>query len=86
MDATRLATEISNTELLLDAISAAILLLADPTVQTYTLDSGQSIQKVTRNSLRDLIASQSSLENRLCTLQARQTGSGSVLVVPVGVL
>ncbi len=84
MDATRLATEIANTEALLDQIAAAIAALADPTVKTYSLDSGQSVQRVERNSLRDLIESQSSLENRLCTLQARQTGNGSTLVVPAG--
>jgi len=82
MDATRVATEITNTEALLDAISAAILLLADPTVLSYSIDSGQTVTRVTRNTLPQLIASQGSLENRLCTLRARQTGSGSVLVVP----
>ncbi len=82
MDATRVATEITNTELLLDRISAALLALVDPTVLSYSLDSGQTVERVTRNTLRDLTATQSSLENRLCTLRARQTGSGAVLVVP----
>lgn len=84
MDATRLATEIANTEALLDQIAAAIAALADPTVKTYSLDSGQTVERVERNSLRDLIASQDSLRNTLCTLQARQTGSGTTLVVPAG--
>lgn len=84
MDATRVATEIASTELLLDRISAALLAIVDPSVKTYTLDSGQTVERVERNTLRDLTATQSSLENRLCTLLARQTGSGAVLVVPSG--
>ena len=82
MDADRLATEIANTEALLDAISAAILSLADPTVKTYSLDSGQTVERVERNTLPQLIESQSMLENRLVTLHARQTGSGAVTVIP----
>ena len=82
MDAARLATEITNTENLLDALSAAIASLADPNIRTYTLDSGQTVTRVERNSLRDLIVSQSSLENRLTTLLARQKGNGVLLSVP----
>ncbi len=82
MDAARLVTEIANTGLLLDAITAAILALADPTVKTYTFDSGQTTERVERHTLPELIASQAALENRLCTLRARQTGSGATLGVP----
>ena len=86
MDDARLAAEIANVEALLDQIAAAIASLADPTVQSYSLDSGQSVERVTRNSLRDLIASQNSLRNSLATLCARQTGNGATLVIPSGPL
>ncbi len=82
MDAARIATEITNTEALLDKISAKMLELVDPTVKTYTLDSGQTTERAERHELRELIASQAVLENRLCTLRARQTGSGATLGVP----
>ena len=82
MDADRLATEIANTEAIIDKLSAAILALADPTVKFYMLDSGQTVERVDRNKLPEMIETRQALQNELATLHARQTGSGVVTVIP----
>ena len=50
-------------------------------VLSYTLDTGQSRQIVTRQDIGAMTTALSSLENRLATLQARLCG-GSVHVKP----
>lgn len=82
MDATTLTQQIIDAKAILAAITAAITSLADPTVKSYTLDSGQTVERVERNTLKDLLEARRSMQNELCTLQARQTGSGAVLAVP----
>lgn len=82
MDDTTLAQQIADAKTILAAITAAITALADLTVQSYTLDTGQSVETVKRTDLPKLLASRRSMQNELCTLQARQTGSGVVHVVP----
>lgn len=84
MDATDLATEIAAVRAQLIQIATAIAELVDPTVKSYSLDSGQTIQRRETHTLRDLIVYQDSLRNSLATLCARQTGSGTTLVVPAG--
>lgn len=82
MDADTLTQTITDTKAILAALSAAILALADPTVESYTLDTGQTVERVLRVDLPRLITTRQSLQNELCTLQARQTGSGALLSVP----
>lgn len=82
MEPADLVTQIANVRAQLAALDAAILTVMDPTVKFYTLDTGQTVTRVERNTIKDLTAAQSSLENRLCTLLARQTGSGATLAVP----
>jgi hypothetical protein len=50
-------------------------------VMTYSLDTGQSRQTVTKQDIAALVKALGSLENRLATLQARLYG-GSVHVIP----
>jgi hypothetical protein len=79
MNADDLSTSITNTRATLNALSAAILALADPTIEVYRLDTGQTVTSVTRTDLPRLIKSQDSLMNTLSTLCIRQTGSGAVM-------
>lgn len=51
-------------------------------VQSYSLNTGQSQQTVTRASVADLNKTLESLYNRLATMQARLTGSGVTRVRP----
>lgn len=51
-------------------------------VQSYTLDTGQSRQTVTKLDLVALQRTINSLYNRCVTLEARLNGSGTVTVGP----
>jgi len=48
-------------------------------VESYTLDTGQSVQKVTRTNLKELNELLSSLYNRLATMCARENGSAAIV-------
>ena len=56
MDVTTLEAEIITTKLLIAQIGAAILALADPTVSSYTIDTGQTTQTTRRQDLPALYA------------------------------
>ena len=64
------------------AYDNAITALAANPVQSYTLDTGQSRQTVTRFDLASLQRQLASLENKLATLCARLNGSGVFRGVP----
>lgn len=51
-------------------------------VQSYTIDTGQSRQTVTRFNLTEIRKTIDSLYNRLATLQARRNGSGTHTAAP----
>lgn len=51
-------------------------------VQSYSLNTGQSQQTVTRASVADINRTLEGLYNRLATMQARLTGSGVNRVIP----
>lgn len=51
-------------------------------VQSYTLNTGQSQQTVTRTSINDMNVALDKLYNRLVTLEARLTGNGVTRVRP----
>ncbi len=76
MDATETLQQIVDTKAILAKLSAAILALADPTVESYTLDDGQTRQTATRGTLKSLLSTRRELQNELCTLEARVTGNG----------
>lgn len=75
MDSEFLQQRIDATKALIMAYEDAVTALVDGGVQTYTLDTGQSTQTVTRLQLSTLNRSIDSLYNRLATLQARLNGS-----------
>lgn len=81
MDSEFLQQRIDATKALIVAYEDAVTALVSGGVQTYTLDTGQSRQTVTRLELATLNRNIDSLYNRLATLQARLNG-GSVTVRP----
>lgn len=66
--------QIVSYEVALDALASG--------VQSYSLNTGQSQQSVTRASIPDINKVLDSLYNRLVTLEARLTGGGVVRVRP----
>lgn len=71
-----LAERIVATKALIVAYEGAVLALsAAGGVQSYTLDTGQSKQIVTRTDLSQLNAMLDSLYNRLATMEARLNGA-----------
>lgn len=60
----------------------AIMQLSTGAVQSYSLNTGQTTQSVTRFDLNRLQATLDSLLNRLATLEARVCGSGTTTMGP----
>ncbi len=82
MDNTFLTERIAATKLMIVAYEDAITALTgENAIESYTIDTGQTRNTVTRSSLKELNTTLDGLYNRLCTLQARQTG-GAVTVRP----
>ena len=84
MDATTLQAQITATQAQLDKLNANFLGLVDMTVAEYTLDTGQTIERVKRHDIDAILKAIDSLTNRLATLCARQSGSATVQAFPVG--
>ncbi len=79
MNATFIQGRIDATEALIIAYEAAVLALsANNGVQSYTLDTGQDRQTVTRYDLPSLNRMLDTLMNRCATLEARLNGSNSL--------
>ena len=81
MDRAFLQGRIDATKLQIIAYEDAALALAGG-VQSYTFDTGQNRQTVTKLDLTAINATIDSLYNRCGTLQARLTGSGTVTARP----
>jgi len=81
MDSTFLLARITATKALIVVYEDAATALGGG-VQSYTLDTGQTRQTVTRVDLGALQSTIESLYNRLATLEARLYGTGNVLVTP----
>jgi hypothetical protein len=64
------------------AYNGAILAFAAGGIQSYTLESGQTRQQVTRADLSRIQGAIDSLMNQLTTLEARLCGSGATHYVP----
>ncbi len=73
---------IAKVELLIVIYEDALAALATGNIQTYKLDTGQSVQSVTRLNLTELENALARAENRLATLNARCTGAGTIHGVP----
>lgn len=82
MNSTRLQEIIDKTYLELDAYLAASTALAAGGIQSYTIDTGQTRQVVTKLDLEWMQDTINSLLNRCTTLEARLTGSGVSVVRP----
>ena len=83
MDNAYLTKRIAKTKVVIEAYEDAILALTGAgAVESYTLDTGQSRQTVTRSNLKELNTTLDGLYNRLGTMEARQTGGGVVTVRP----
>lgn len=81
MDRTFIQGRIDATKIQIVAYEDAALALAGG-VQSYTLDTGQSRQTVTKLDLDAIQKTIESLYNRCATLEARLNGSGTVTVRP----
>lgn len=68
--------EIVITKAILAAIGAAFIALADPTVSSYDIDTGQSIQRVRREDLPKLLEQRRALQGELAGLETRISGAG----------
>lgn len=76
-----LQERIASTKSQIIAYEGAVDALASG-VQSYSLNTGQSQQSVTRANLKDINSTLDSLYNRLVTLEARLTGNGATRVIP----
>jgi hypothetical protein len=83
MDREFIQARIDATKVQIIAYEDAALALATGGVQSYTLDTGQSRQTVTRLDLEWIQKTIDGLYNRCATLEARLNGSGTVNVRPV---
>jgi len=73
---------IDATKLAIVAYEDANLALATGGVQSYTLDTGQSKQSVTKLDIEWINRQIDTLYNRLCTLEARLNGGNVVIARP----
>lgn len=76
-----LSARIATTQALIVAYEAAILALTTTPVVSYTLDTGQGRQTVTRQNIDAMQATLEGLYNLLTTLNARLCG-GTITVRP----
>jgi hypothetical protein len=83
MDSTFLQARIDATKTQIIAFEGALTAFAaNGALQSYTIDTGQTDQTVTRANLTQLRNTVTSLYNQLATLEARLTGGGSTQVIP----
>jgi len=72
-----LAARIAATKLLIVAVENAITQVASG-AQSYTLDSGQTRQSVTRGTMGSLRLQLDQLDNRLATMDIRRCGASHI--------
>lgn len=82
MDSTFIQARITATKLQIVNYEDAAAALGAGGVQSYKLDTGQSILNVTKLDLTMIQKTIDSLYNRLATLEARLTGNGTVIGYP----
>lgn len=82
MDSTFLNARITATKNQIAALEDAALSLSSGAITSYTLDTGQSRQVVTKSNINLINKTIDSLYNRLATLEARLNGSGTVVGRP----
>lgn len=79
---TFLTGKIAAIEALINVYDAALLALGEGGMQTYTLDTGQDRQTVTKLDVASLTRTRGSLYNERATLLARCTGDGTIIARP----
>jgi len=79
MDAAFLQERIDAIKLLIVAYEAAMLAVTVGGVQSYTLDTGQTRQVVTKRSLGEIRNARDQAMNELATLSARRNGAGGIV-------
>lgn len=77
-DTAWLEARITQTKTLIVAYESAILVLATGAVQSYSLDTGQTRQTVTKQQISQLRNTLTELYNLLSTLEARLCGAGVI--------
>lgn len=82
IDTDWLETRITKTQQQIEALEDAIIGLTDGTIQSYTLDTGQSRTVVSRHEIGRLQTVLDTLYVRLNSLCNRVNGGGSVNVAP----
>lgn len=82
MDSTFLNDRITATKNQIATLEDAALDLSSGAITSYTLDTGQSRQVVTKSNISLINKTIDSLYNRLATLEARLNGSGTVVGRP----
>lgn len=82
MDSTFLQARITAIQAQIVAYETASLTLATGGVQSYMLDTGQSIQKVTKLDLAEIQKTLNSLYNLLQILEYRLNGGNTSIGVP----
>ena len=75
MDTTFLQARIEKTKELIVAYEDAITSLSSGDTQSFTLDTGQTRQTVTKQNLKTLEDALDGMYNRLATLEARLNGA-----------
>jgi len=76
MDNSWLDSRITATKTAIESYEAAHAALASGTVDTFTIDTGQTRQVVTKKNMSGLEAAINAAYNRLAVLEARRYGSG----------
>ena len=78
-----LQDRIDKTKALIILYEDAVTSLVTGKILSYTIDTGQTRQTVTKNDVVQLNTQIDSLYNRLATLCTRLDGSGTTTVVPL---
>ena len=79
---TFLQERIAATKALIIVYEDALTAIVTNGVERYSLDTGQSVQTVTKLNVKDLNVQLDSLYNRLATQEARLNGSGVTIARP----
>ena len=83
MDNAFLQARIDDTQAQIIIFEDALTAFGTSNIQSYTIDTGQGRQVVTRAEISSLNKTLGSLYNRLAVLETRLTGCGSTRVIPV---
>lgn len=82
MDDSFLTSRIAAVKAQIEILEDAFASLASGAIVSYTLDTGQSRQTVTKSDISTISNTLDSLYNRLASLEARLTGCGTVIARP----